>query len=158
MLALFTLLNLFLYLVVWTNDFAGSFCVLILLLLKWSAHSDVCKWWMIYGKWIESVYIHLKWLENLLEISHYSFILCWLANAWATHESVLRLNLCVPKLCVEEMCPSCASIIMLQREDIFHSFLFIYHAWILKTTHNANTNIHKPNYIQYKTYMSIVIK
>ena len=29
------------------------------------------------------------------------------------HESALRLNLCIPKLCVEEMCSSCVSIVML---------------------------------------------
>ena len=25
-------------------------------------------------------------------------------SAWATHESALRLNLCVPKLCAKEVC------------------------------------------------------
>ena len=30
------------------------------------------------------------------------------------HESTLRLNLCMPKLCVEEMCSTSVFIIMLQ--------------------------------------------
>ena len=29
------------------------------------------------------------------------------------HKSVIRLNLCMPKLCIEKMCSSCVSIIML---------------------------------------------
>ena len=35
---------------------------------------------------------------------------------WVTHESALRLNLYVPKLCVEEMCSTHVFIILLQRD------------------------------------------
>ena len=33
------------------------------------------------------------------------------------HESMLRLNVCVARLCVEEKCSSCVSIIMLQHGE-----------------------------------------
>ena len=35
------------------------------------------------------------------------------SSAWVMHESALRLNVCIPKLCVEEMCSTCVSIVML---------------------------------------------
>ena len=35
-------------------------------------------------------------------------------SAWVMHESVLRLNVCMPKLCAEEMCSTHVFIIMLQ--------------------------------------------
>ena len=35
-------------------------------------------------------------------------------SVWVTHESMLRLNLYVPKLCTEEMCSTCVFILMLQ--------------------------------------------
>ena len=77
----------------------------------------MCMWWFLsdeweWGEYIKSAYIHLKWLENLLGISHSRFSLHWLACAWVMHESVLGLNLCAPKLCVE-ICSSCVTIIML---------------------------------------------
>ena len=66
---------------------------------------------------MKSAYIHLKHLENLLEISHYSISLHSLVYVRVMHKSALRLNLCVRKLCVEEMCSSCVfiSTIMLNR-------------------------------------------
>ena len=47
------------------------------------------------------------------------------------HESVVRLNLHVPKLCVEEMCSSCVSIVMLQFWDFLWgiSLYFIHLLW-----------------------------
>ena len=36
-------------------------------------------------------YTHLKWLENLLEISHSSFSLCRLGHVRVMHESVFKL-------------------------------------------------------------------
>ena len=36
----------------------------------------------------------------------------WVSE-WVMHESVLRLNLCMPKLCAEEMCSTHVFIIML---------------------------------------------
>ena len=34
-------------------------------------------------------------------------------SAWVMHESALRLNLCMPKLCAEEMCSTHVFIIIL---------------------------------------------
>ena len=34
-------------------------------------------------------------------------------SVWAMDESMFRLNLCIPKLCAEEMCSTCVFIIML---------------------------------------------
>ena len=50
MLALFILLNLFLYLVVWANDFSGSSYVLILILSKCS-YNMRCPWWCLSNEW-----------------------------------------------------------------------------------------------------------
>ena len=36
-------------------------------------------------------------------------------SVWAMCESVLRLNLCTPKLCAEEICSTCVFIIILQQ-------------------------------------------
>ena len=69
-------------------------------------------WWE-WGEQVRSAYIHLKWLEIQFKISCYSFSLWWLVYARITHESILRLNLCMSKLGVEEMCSSCVSIAML---------------------------------------------
>ena len=52
--------------------------------------------------------------ESYLRFSTTASACADLVSVRATHESLLRLNLCEPKLCAEEMCSTHVFIIMLQ--------------------------------------------
>ena len=61
----------------------------------------------------EGSFYHLKQLENYLRFPATASACVFWSSAWVTHGSTLRLNLCMPKQCVQEMCSTCVSIIML---------------------------------------------
>ena len=53
---------------------------------------------------MSAVFVHLKQLESYLRFPATASACADWSSAWVMHKSVLRLNLCAPKLCVEEMC------------------------------------------------------
>ena len=62
----------------------------------------------------EGGFYHLKQLESYLRFPTTASACADWSSVWVIHESIFRLNLCVPKLCVEKMCSTCVSIVMLQ--------------------------------------------
>ena len=70
---------------------------------------------------MSTAFVHLKQLESYLRFPATASACAEWSSTLVTHESALRLNLCVPKVCAEEMCLTCVSIIMLQLGQSFFS-------------------------------------